>query len=202
MSNPFVKVVKSQQERDALIAAAKKEWDALPASVSHVVCSDEQTFLSNFASTIEVEKAFVEPRPATAEERASLTGQLLLAQIMGNDRADAFHQREAGTGCAAIDAAWAEKEREEFEKLIGAPARHHENAVQAMIRQAVEKAASNCGVVVNEHDRSRFAIMPALAARASEDAPGSTLARFLTAYVTGDVRTQREVARELASAAA
>ncbi len=199
--DPLIKRVKTEEQKNALLKAAREQWDSIPDEFKHLVAASDEDFLAKVAGTIEVgSPAFTPPRAANAEERASLTGELLFSQIYG-DRADAYRQREAGTGCAALDAAWAEKEREEFEKLIGAPARRQENAVQAMIRKALESVLSKRREIPSEHDRSQVGIVPRLAKAAADEDASSALSRFLSAYVAGNEQAMRSVARELVEAA-
>src|SRR5712692_5230854 len=88
--NPFIRKVKSQEEKDALIAEARREWDKLGAD-SHLVAASEEDYLQSISNSIEVEKVpFVEPRPLTTAERTQQDGGLMLLRIMGDRSGDRY----------------------------------------------------------------------------------------------------------------
>ena len=192
--NPLIKKVRTQGEKDELLRLARAEWDAIPDQFKHLVAASDEEFLGKLSESIIVESpAFVPPREATAAEKAELTGSLLHLELYG-DRAS--HDI---TGVPAIDDAWKAKEDADLQKLLG-PAKRQQSALDALINKAVEDVLAKRGSVPSEHDRSRFAIMPALAARASEEAPGSDVAKFLAAYIAKDEPGMRAVVRQLVAA--
>ena len=65
--DPFRKVVKTEEEKRALIEQARVEWDALGAA-SDLVARDQESFLSKIADSIVVEReAFTPARELTAK---------------------------------------------------------------------------------------------------------------------------------------
>ena len=194
--DPFIRKVKSQAEKDALMAEAKKVWDQL-GSVSHLVCSDEESYLTNVSNSIEVEReSFTPARALTAEELVAQDGGLMFSRIYG-DRADS-----GKFGCAAIDDLMAKRERDDLEKLLG-PGRRAESALEITVRELVHKAMSNPSHVPSEHDRSHIAIAPqgvhpVMMAAATDDSP---TAKFVAAWINKDTAAMRQIARSLAEAA-
>ena len=189
--DPFRKVVKTEEEKRALIAVAKKEWDALDPTISHLVASSEEDYLSRIADGIEVEKeVFVPARELTATELAKQNGELMFSQMYG-DRAD--DKYSSVPALAAMEKA---QERGDFEKLVGR-ARPAETWLEELVRQAITKVQT---VPRRASDRSELGIVPRMAAASEGD--NSDVARFVRAFVAGDEDGMRQVARELASAAA
>jgi hypothetical protein len=190
--DPFVKKVRTEAEKAALIAEAKKEWDRLDPSISHLVAPSEDHYLARVSAGIDVEReAFVPARELTAAELAKQNGELMFMQMFG-DRADS---RE--TGIPALDNLVAERERADFQKLLG-PSQRAESALEGLIRSIVVKAIENPSVPRRASDRTGLGIIPRAAAASEGD--DSAVARFLRAYVSGDVTTQRQIARSLAAA--
>jgi len=189
--DPFCKAVKTEEEKRALIEQARVEWDKL-GPVSHLVASSEEDYLSKIADSIIVEKTtFTPARELTAAELAKQNGELMFMQIFG-DRADS---RE--TGIPALDALVAERERADFQKLLG-PGQRAESSLEGLIRSIVVKAIENPSVPRRASDRTGLGIIPRAAAASEGD--NSDVARFLRAYVENDTATQRKIARSLATA--
>lgn len=185
------KTVRTQAEKDALLAAARVEWDKL-GELQPMVARSEEEYLSKISDSIIIEREpFTPARELTTTETAELNGRLMFSQLYG-DRAES-----SATGVAAIDDLVAEQERAALEKLIG-PARRAESALESMVRSIVVKTIGNHSVPRRESERE--GIIPRLAAAASEENANSPLARFLTSYVKGDRAGMKSVAKELAAA--
>jgi hypothetical protein len=189
--NPFVFVtkVKTQQEKDKLIAEAKARWDAIPGEHSHLIAESEDHYLAAVEASIEIERPEIHPaRPLTSEELAKQNGQLMFSQIFG-DRADSD-----ATGCAALDDLSKANRDAAFQKLVGSGQRP-ESQLEKMIRAAIEKAMDRN---VPRRESERTAILPKMAAETEGD--NSNVARFIRAYVDNDEQTMRGIARELVAA--
>jgi hypothetical protein len=185
----------SPQERDAALKAAREEWDKIPPELSHLVASDEQSFLDSVALAMETEPIHVPlARALTPAETAALDGRLTFAQIYG-DRAD---RNLDNLPDGALKDALKEHERTELEKLLG-PARRPESFLESLVREAFEKVVANRSVPIRESDRE--GIMPRLAARAEQEDANSALAMFLRSYLNHDDAGMRRIARELAAKA-
>lgn len=131
--DPLIKRVKTEKEKVALIAEAKKQWDALDPAISHLVAVSEEAFLAGAADRIEVEREpFVPARPPTAAETAELDGKLMFMQLYG-DRAD---DRNHKTGCEGLDKVWEQHEAQELVKLFG-PALRQKSEIQLAVDAAV-----------------------------------------------------------------
>jgi hypothetical protein len=178
-----------------LLRQARAEWEASPPEHQHLIADSDEAYLSKVADSIVVEQErFVAPRELTKVEQDKMDGELVFLRLFG-DRASSDK-----TGNAALDGLVEQQEREAFEKLV-APVRRSESFLESLAREAFEKVLLEKRTYVpSEHDRSRFGIMPAVAARAVELDPTSNVSKFLMAYVEDDTATQRQIARELAAA--
>jgi len=190
--DPFTKRVKSQQEKDALIAEARREWDE--GELTHLVGDDQESFLANFGQAIIVEQEpFVEPRQLTKAERDALDSELLVEQIFGD-------RISKPTGIETFDRL-DEQEREAFRKSL-APAVRSQNTLEVMVESAISKAVATAltkrAGTRSESDRTGLGIMPRLAA--ATEGNNSDAARFVRAYVENDEQTMRGIARSLAAA--
>jgi len=156
--DPFVKKVRTEAEKAALIAEAKKEWDRLDPAISHLVAPSEDYYLARVSAGIDVEReAFAPARELTAAELAKQNGELMFMQIFG-DRADSHE-----TGIPALDTLVAERERADFQKLLG-PGQRAESALEGLIRSIVVKAIENPSVPRRASDRTELGIIPRAAA--------------------------------------
>ena len=132
--DPFRKVVKTEKEKNELLRQKRTEWDAIPPELKMLVAPSCEDYLETFAETIIVEQApFVQPRAATIEEETALTARVMNQQIMG-DRSGDRYDGLSGELRAAAKA----NDEAEFQKLIGAPAKRAESALDGMIRKALE----------------------------------------------------------------
>ncbi len=184
--NPFIRKVKSQEEKDALLAAARVEWDKL-GEFNHLVASSEEVYLSKIADSIIVERTpFTSARELSADELAKQNGALMFSQIFGTRADDKYSSIPA---FAEMQKA---QERRDLEKLLG-PARRAETWLETLVREAINKVQS-----VPRRASERTGIIPRAAAASQGD--NSDVARFLRAYVENDTATQREIARSLAAA--
>ena len=185
----LIKRVKTQEEKDKLIAEAKKLWDSIPGEISHLVAASEDDYLQGVSNLIEVEKVpFIEPRPATAAELAKQNGELMFSQMFG-DRAD-----DKYSSIPAFAEMQKAQEQRDLEKLLG-PGRRAESALESIVRSIVVKAIENPSA-----PRRVLGIVERMAIWSAGEDSDSDAAKFIRAYAANDTAAQREIARSLAAA--
>jgi hypothetical protein len=212
---PFqtVRKVASQAEKDRLIEEQRKLWNE-SAGMQHLICADEETFLSNFASAIEVELPIFKPaRPLTTAERTQQDGELMFLRIFGDRASDPYD------GLPDVLRQVAKAQDDEALTKLVAPAKRSETFIENLVREALAKVVEKRGHVRSEHDRDHLAILPKLAVEADtilddravnkaaglrlseEDAMSLAVAKFVKAHLGGDEHTMRVIARTLVEAA-
>ncbi len=201
--NPIFRKVKTQAEKDALIADARRAWDAADELV-HLLGGDQENYLAQVTDSIEVESpAFVQHRELTAVEKAELDTEQGLLSCFGGVYAPVeipdwyrpIHEQE---------------QRASFEKLVG-PAIRERNSLEAMFKAAIEKAVREQlakGRTTPSVERQtipirrlseREAIHPAMAAVAGDD---SDAGRLVKAWLENNREAMREIVRRCELAAA
>jgi hypothetical protein len=151
---PFRKVVKTEEEKRSLVAAAKKEWDSISPAVTHLIAASEEDYLSGIADAIQIEsQAFVPPRELTSAELGKQNGELVVMQVFGDRASDPYE----GLPTALREMAKANDEAA-LAKLLG-PSKHTESALDEMIRKAVESVVvKGSRVPVRESERPGLAL--------------------------------------------
>ncbi len=183
----LMKRVKTQEEKDKLIAEAKKLWDSIPGEVSHLVASSEEDYLSKIADSIIVEReTFTAPRELTPAELAKQDGEIMFMR-MYDGRID------HGTGIAALDALTKANKEESLRKLL-APGQRAESELEGLIRSMVLKT------IDNNPSAPRRGVLSLEERMLIWSEGDSDAIRFLRARIAGDLVTQREIARSLATA--
>ncbi len=190
--NPFIRKVKTEAEKDALLLEAAKKWDDLDEN-SDLVSVSQEDFLAGIANSIIVEADPIEPRALTPMQKADVDLELDLASLCGGTYVPRQYSNiEAFAGMEKAE------ERQNLQELLG-PARRAESQLESLVRGIVQKTVGNRSVPMRESERP--GIMPAIAARAAELDPGSDVAIVLAAFASGNLEGMRSIARSLAEAA-
>jgi hypothetical protein len=196
MVDPLTPVrVKSLEEKNALLKAARDEWERIPGAHQHLVAASDEEYLGKISDNIVIESpALVRPRELSTAELDRQNGELVFAQIFGQ-RAD---DRDARTGNAAIDALWENTQQDEFAKLVG-PARRQETLLESLVGKALDSVLRKTGrtLPMRESERPGLEIHPVMHAMGRDD---SDAGRFVKAWIDNDKGTMREIARSLAAA--
>ena len=199
--DPFIKKVRTQAEKDALIAEARRAWDQA-GEFTHLLGGDEESYLAKISDSIIVEgEPFIPARALTSAEKDQQNADLLLMQMRYNAHPYENLPPVLRTVAEAQDAAG-------LAKLLG-PALRERNTLAGMIESAIAKAVRtalakgssspsiNRETIPVRSQPVREGIHPAMSAIAHDD---SDIGRFVKAWIDGDTATQREIASELAAA--
>jgi hypothetical protein len=179
----------NEAEREEELRSARAAYDAVAPELQHMVADNDGDFLAKIDAGIQIEPLTLsEPRPLSASARQAQDCELLIEQWGYTDP-----YRDLPP---ALRASAEARDRESLQKLLG-PGQRAKNELEQMIGAAVEKAVRELAVMPRR-ETDREGIMPRLAAATEGD--DSEAARFVRAYVEGDKRTQRLIARELAAA--
>lgn len=198
--DPFIKrKVKTVEEKNELLRQARIDFEKVGV-FSFLVAPTWEEYAATIEASIEVQQpAFEAPRALTSAEITKQQTDLVHLQIFGSRRTDTSDLPPVLQKVAD------EQEAEDLTKLLG-PARRQQSALDALIQDAVEKALRKTSgasdhrmAVMPKPIPKREGIMPLVRAAVEED-PGSDIARYLSAFVSGDEQAQRQIARELAAA--
>ena len=193
MIDPLAPIrLKTQEEKNALLAKRRAEWNAIPADLRDRVAASEDDFTERYADMIEVEKAPFNPaRDLTADELVEQNGSLMYLRLYGDRASDPYD----GLPDALREVAKAQ--HNEAVAKITAPLRRSESLLQSLVRQALEKVLEKRTIPMRESERPGLEIHPVMHEMARDD---SDAGRFIRAWIANDTAGMREIAHSLAAA--
>lgn len=199
MTNPFAKRKVTAQEREAILAEARKTWDSLEHS--HILGFTDVQYLESVDDGLEVVRTqFVAPEPLSPERSAEQTREIetegLLHRVFGG-RAD---REEIPSWFKKTHEA---EQRAALEKLLG-PTRQAEGTLDELVKDALSRVLAKSGGDFSPGLRirpvpARQSLSPILKA-ASEFCENPDLSAFLSAFAQNDEAGMRVVVREMEAA--